>query len=134
MRKPQNYLNTTLTIAIALVWFVNGLYCKVLNQVPRHQQIVSEILGESYSSLFTKIIGTSEILMAIWIVTRIRSRFCAIFQMVIVATMNIMEFMLAPDLLLFGRFNIIFATLFICVIYANEFLLNKSKPDYTTSH
>ena len=113
------------TIIIALVWFVNGFFCKILNFVPRHQEIVARILGEQYSWLFTKAIGVSEILMVVWILSRIKSRFCAIFQMAIVGTMNIIEFILAPDLLLFGRLNIAFAAIPIVLIYVNEFLFDK---------
>jgi hypothetical protein len=43
--------------------------------------------------------------------------------MVIVGTMNVIEFFLAPDLLLFGRMNIVFAFGFIVIIYINEFIL-----------
>jgi hypothetical protein len=115
------------TTIIALVWFVNGFFCKILNFVPRHQEIVARILGEQYSWLFTKAIGVSEILMVVWILSRIKSRFCAIFQMAIVGTMNIIEFILAPDLLLFGRLNIAFAAILIVLIYVNEFLFDKKK-------
>jgi hypothetical protein len=45
--------------------------------------------------------------------------------MAIVATMNIIEFILAPDLLLFGRMNIVFASIFIALIYVNEFVFRK---------
>jgi hypothetical protein len=115
------------SILIALVWLVNGLFCKVLNFVPRHQQIVSRILGDEYAVLATKTIGVLEILMAVWILTRIQSRLCAITQIVIVAIMNILEFILVPDLLLFGRINIIVATFFILIIFINEFsILKKS--------
>jgi uncharacterized membrane protein YphA (DoxX/SURF4 family) len=119
-------LKRILTIAIALVWLINGLFCKVLNLVPRHQQIVSRILGEEYSGIATKAIGVSEILMCIWIISRIKTRLSALTQIVIVATMNILEFILAPDLLLFGRINIILATVLIFAIFINEFVLNKS--------
>jgi hypothetical protein len=113
------------TIAITLVWFVNGFFCKVLNLVPRHHEIVGRILDEQNAWLFTKAIGASEILIAVWILSRIKSRVCAIFQIVIVGTMNIIEFILVPDLLLFGRMNIVFASLFILLIYVNEFILWK---------
>jgi hypothetical protein len=116
-----------LTTFICLVWFVNGFSCKVLNLVPRHQEIVAQILGEQNSWLFTKAIGVSEILMVVWIVSQIKSRFCAIFQMVILAAMNIMEFVMVPDLLLFGRLNIIFASIFIGLIYVNEFIISKDE-------
>lgn len=108
-------------IFIALVWLINGLFCKVLNMVPRHQAIVAEILGKDYAALATRTIGVLEIGMCIWVLSRIRSRWCAIVQIVVVAVMNIIEFFLVPHLLLFGRFNTLVALLFIIVIYFNEF-------------
>lgn len=95
----------------------------MLNGVPRHQLIVARILGSDYAYLLTKAIGFSEILMAVWVISRIRSRPCAITQILLVAAMNSIEFMFAPDLLLFGRLNAVNALLFIGVIYYNEFIL-----------
>ncbi len=116
-----------LTILIATVWFVNGLFCKVLNFVPRHEQIVARILDGGYSRTLTILIGLSEIIMAIWLLTKFKSKFNAITQMVVVATMNILEFIFVPDLLLWGRLNSVFALLFIGIIYYNEFILNKNQ-------
>lgn len=93
--------------------------------MPRHQQIVARILGQHYAWFFTKAIGVAEILMVVWIVSRLKSRVCAIFQMGIVGTMNIIEFILVPDLLLFGRMNIVFASIFMALIYVNEFIFRK---------
>lgn len=121
----QRILRYLTTGIIALFWFINGLFCKVLNLVPRHQEIVGRILGEQHAWFFTKAIGISEILMVVWMLSRIKSRFCAIFQMAIVGTMNILEFILVPDLLLFGKMNIVFAFLFIVLIYVNEFILGR---------
>lgn len=118
-------IQRTITYLISLVWIANGLLCKVLNLVPRHEQIVSRILGNDYSRLLTVLIGLSEIVMAIWVLSGFKKRFCAITQMVVIATMNALEFILAPDLLLWGKFNSLFAFLFILVIYSNEFLLNR---------
>ena len=120
-----NITKLILTAFICLVWFVNGFVCKILNLVPRHQEIVGRILGEEYSWLLTKAIGIAEILMVVWIVSKIRSRLCAIFQIAIVGTMNLIEFILVPDLLLFGRMNIVFASIFIVIIYVNEFVLPR---------
>ena len=121
----QKTLYKTLTYSIAAVWFVNGLFCKVLNLVPRHQQIVSEILGAEHATLFTKLIGFSEILMTLWIISSIKSRLNTIAQILIIATMNTMEFLLVPDLLLWGKYNSLFAGLFITIIFFNEFVLHK---------
>ena len=39
--------------------------------------------------------------------------------------MNIIEFIVAPDLLLFGRVNAVVAFFFILLLYFNEFVLNR---------
>ena len=116
-----------LTYLIAAVWLVNGLFCKVLNLVSRHEQIVARILGNDYSRPLTIVIGLSEIVMAIWILSKFNSKLNAIVQMTVVATMNIIEFIIAPDFLLWGKLNIIFAFLFVGLVYYNEFVLNKKQ-------
>jgi DoxX-like family len=114
-----------LTYLITTVWVANGLFCKVLNLVPRHQQIVSRILGADNSRILTISIGLSEIFIAIWILSKIKTRLNAIVQITIVATMNTLEFLLVPDLLLWGKLNSLFAFIFILVVYINEFYFNK---------
>ena len=118
-------IHKILTYFIATVWLVNGLICKVLNFVPRHEQIVARILGSEYSRPLTLLIGLAEIGMVVWILSRIQKRVNAVVQIVIVATMNILEFSLASDLLLWGKMNIFFAFLFILVVYYNEFQLKE---------
>jgi hypothetical protein len=43
-------------------------------------------------------------------------------QLVLIGTMNLLEALLAPDLLLWGHFNALFAALFMLLIYWHEFL------------
>lgn len=119
--KRRHYLN----YGIAIVWFVNGLFCKVLNLVPRHRHIVERIIGSVHAAAFTRFIGFAEIAMAVWIVSGIKPRLNAITQTVVIATMNTIEFALAPDLLLWGRFNALFAFLFILLILYNEFYIGE---------
>ncbi len=109
----------------AAVWMINGLFCKTLNLVPRHQEIVSRILTTDHARLLTLLIGLAEIGMAAWILSGIRKRLNTVLQIVLIATMNTIEFILAPDLLLWGRANAIFALVFIILIYCNEFGINK---------
>ncbi|MEO9070105.1 MAG: DoxX-like family protein [Ginsengibacter sp.] len=111
---------------IATVWIVNGLFCKVLNLVPRHQEIVSRILENDHARLLTFLIGISEIAMAVWILSGLWTRLNVITQILVIAVMNSLEFFLAPDLLLWGKLNALFAFLFILLIYYNEFRLNKN--------
>ena len=124
-----NFLHKSLTYFIVFIWLVNGLLCKVLNLVPRHQEIVGRILGEDYSRPLTFAIGIAEIVMAIWVLSGFKSRLNTILQILVVITMNVFEFILVPDLLLWGKFNALFAFLFILIIYVNEYhLKNQVNP------
>jgi len=110
---------------IAGVWLINGLYCKLLGLVPRHEEIVARILGEEHSRILTSVIGILEIIMSVWIISEIKRKLNVILQMIVIAVMNIIEFILAPDLLLWGHYNSLFAFLFIVLIYTNEFLIRQ---------
>ena len=114
-----------LNFLIASVWFINGVFCKVFNLVPRHQEIVGKILGNDHAKLFTLWIGIFEAALAIWILTKLFSKLNAFVQILLVAFMNTLEFILVPNLLLWGRANAFFALLFILLIFYNEFGLNK---------
>jgi hypothetical protein len=78
----------------------------------------------------TKIIGLSEIVMAVWVVVGYKTKLNAIVQAVVIATMNTIEFIEAPDLLLWGRLNAFFAFLFILSILYNEFYLKDRLSQY----
>jgi len=119
-------IHNLLTYCIAAIWIANGLFCKVLNLVPRHQQIVARILGNKHSRLLSLVIGFSEIFMAIWILSNIESRLNVVVQISIIAIMNTLEFILAPDLLLWGKVNAVVAFILILVVYFNEFYLSKN--------
>ena len=107
--------------AFAAVWLVNGLYCKLLDGVPRHRLIVARILGAEHAGLLTKAIGVGECLMALWILIGIWPRLSAAAQIVLVVVMNAIEFVLAPDLLLFGRLNAVVALIYVCIVYWDTF-------------
>ena len=107
---------------IATVWLLNGLYCKILGQVPRHEQIVETILGATYSHELIILIGVLEICLGIIIYLNIQAKFIAIFQIVIVMTMNLLEFALAQEWLLWGAWNLLFATIFCLMIYLHAFV------------
>ena len=102
---------------IALVWLSNGLLCKVLHLVPRHEAIVARILGPAHAGILTRLIGLGEIGMAAWVASGRAPRHCAAAQIALVLSMNTLEALLAPDLLLWGRANAVFAALFCLLIY-----------------
>ncbi|RYY60431.1 MAG: hypothetical protein EOO05_09915 [Chitinophagaceae bacterium] len=112
---------------IASVWLINGLFCKVLMMVPRHQEIVAGITGRLDAPSLTRFIGIGETLVAIWIVSGVWRRTAAIFQVVLIILMNIIEIIFVPDLLLWGRWNFLFAILLAAVILYNEFVMRPDK-------
>lgn len=88
---------------------------------------MARILGEDIASLATYAIGVSEVLMGIWILSKLKIRFCVLSQIILVTVMNTLEFVLAPDLLLFGKINALVALLFIIMVYLNGFKINTPK-------
>ncbi len=105
-------LYTGTRYAIAAVWAINGLLCKLLHLVPRHEQIVARILGPTFAGPLTRLIGVGELLIAIWVASGQWSGQAVAAQVTLILTMNALEFALAPDLLLWGRVNLLFALLF----------------------
>ncbi len=125
MGKSKSFIYHLILFFSAFVWFVNGFFCKVLMLEPRHMEIVSNILGDSYAFEITIAIGLAEILFACWISFGKFSKATVFFQIILIMTMNIIEFNHATDLLLWGKLNLLFATAFCSLILINEFIFNK---------
>jgi len=130
--RPEHHLSFKrlkwmILILLFLVWFINGFLFKLLDLVPRHTEIVAHILGKEHANLITKLIGTGEVLISIWVLIGIYGRLSALMQIVLILTMNIIEFMVVPDLLIFGKFNLLFAIGLSVIIYWNEYHF-KTKP------
>lgn len=87
-------------LAVSLVWLVFGLFFKVLRLVPRHEQIVARILGPRVAPVMTRLIGIGEISVAVWMMSGLFAPWCALFQTLMVVTMNAIEIWKARDLLL----------------------------------
>ena len=115
----QKILFTTVNIVLACIWLANGLFCKILNLVPRHQQIVARILGSAHEPLLTKLIGISEIVMAVWIISGFKRKWNVVTQVTVIGVMNAIEFFYANDLLLWGHWNAFFAAVLMVVIVLN---------------
>lgn len=113
-------------IFFAAVWLVNGLICKVLDVVPRHREIVGRILGEDHALALTRLIGIGEIGMAVWILSGIKSKWSAWAQISGVMTMNVIEFFLVPDLLLFGKLNFLVALAYSALVARAELFANPA--------
>ena len=89
-----------LTILIGSVWVFHGLYSKIYNGIPRHQQIVGRILGEGIADRATLAIGILEISLGLWIFSGLQRRTCALVQTGALVSMNFLEILLARDLLI----------------------------------
>lgn len=112
--------------AIAAVWAVNGLLAKLLHLMPRHEQIVARILGPTYAAPLTRLIGVGELLIAAWVASGRWPGLSVAAQVGLILTMNALEFALAPDLLLWGRANLLFAGLFSGFIVWNHQLAGRT--------
>jgi len=114
-------------LIVASIWFINGIYCKLLMQVPRHRDIVARILGTDHADVITRLIGLSEVFMAIWVLSRIRPGLCTGSQVVIILAMNLLEFTMARDLLLFGPLNLLLASV-LCTAIIFSYLTGRRTP------
>lgn len=123
----QKIFHKFLKITIGLIWLVNGFIFKVLDFVPRHQEIVGEILGSAHARALTTTIGFGEIFIGIWVLFDYKPKLCAVFQLGLIAIMNLIEFFLVPELLLFGRYNLLFAFLLMALIYYYAFQPRKKQ-------
>lgn len=113
MNKPSSL---PLRLFFAAVWLVNGVWCKLIDGVPRHREIVARILGEDHSLALTRMIGAGEVVMAAWILSGIRWKWSCAAQIAAVLMMNVIEFFVVPDVLLFGRFNSIVALGYVSLV------------------
>ncbi|KUG07267.1 DoxX-like family protein [Solirubrum puertoriconensis] len=120
-------VHTALTWGLAAVWLINGLVCKVLLLVPRHQQIVGRILDDEYAAPLTRAIGVAEVGMALWVLSGIKLRWCVALQMILVTSMNVLEYGLALDLLLWHQLNALFAGLFVLLLWYYGFVLTPAR-------
>jgi len=84
---------------IGCVWIVFGLYCKVLNRVPRHRRIVERVLGARWGWLIL-VIGAGEMLLGCWVFSGWERVPCAAVMTAAIVGMNALEIWLTRDLLL----------------------------------
>jgi uncharacterized protein YqjF (DUF2071 family) len=91
-----------MTIALAAVWLVHGLYNKLLGGSPRHLAIVQSVpgLGGETGRHVLVAVGAGEMLIAAWMLSRRAPRACAAVQTVVLLSMNVLELTYARPLLL----------------------------------
>jgi hypothetical protein len=73
-----------------MVWFYQGLWCKVLGGVPRQEAVISTVpfLGAAQVRVALITLGLVECGLAVWVLSGQRVRQAAIVQTVLLAAMN----------------------------------------------
>ncbi len=116
-------------VFLAAVWLGMGPGAKVLGLVQRHRELVARILGEAHADRLTVLIGFGEIAIALWVFSGRLPRTCALVQMGLVGVMNLIEFTLARDLLLFGGWNLLVAAAFMTFVAFVQWPRRPCSPD-----
>jgi DoxX-like family len=76
-------------LSIAMVWFYQGLWCKVLGGVPRQEAISTvPFLGAAQVRVALITLGLVECGLAVWVLSGQRMRQAAIVQTALLAAMN----------------------------------------------
>ena len=77
-------------IAIALVWFYEGLWCKVLGRMPHQEGIVENVpfLGQRVAHAFLVSLGAFECVLGAWVLSGRQLWWAALVQTALLVTMN----------------------------------------------
>lgn len=122
-------LIAALQLATAAVWLLFGMWFKVLGMVPRHRLIGAAILGEAVATPVIILVGIAEIAIALWIVSGIYPRFCAIVQSIAIVTMNALELSIARELLLAPALMVVANTIFLVVVWYCALKIPTTQPE-----
>ena len=78
-------------IAVAAVWFYEGLWCKLLNRQPRQVRVVEAmpLYGARIASKLLRLLGVVETAIGIWVLTGVAPILCAVAQTALLVTLNI---------------------------------------------
>lgn len=89
--------------SIALVWLYQGLWCKLLGQVPQHEAVVAAtpFIGPAAARTVLITLGSAECCVAAWVLSGQRMRHAALAQTALLVAMNaggtIWAWRLIPD-------------------------------------
>ncbi len=77
-------------VAIALVWFYQGLWCKVLGRVPRHESVIAAVpsIGPGAARSALLALGLLECGIGLWVLSGYAKRQAALVQTVLLVAMN----------------------------------------------
>ena len=78
-------------IAVAAVWFYEGVWCKLLNGQPRQVRVVEAmpLYGAGVASKLLRLVGAVETAIGIWILSGVAPILCAAAQTALLVTLNV---------------------------------------------
>ena len=78
-------------IAVAAVWFYEGVWCKLLNRQPRQVRVVETmpLYGPRIGSKLLLLLGVVEMAIGIWVLTGVAPILCAVAQTALLVTLNV---------------------------------------------
>lgn len=94
-------------IAIAAVWLTFGFGFKLLDAVPRHRDIVGQVLGERWAVPVVRGVGLGECVLGLWMLSGIALVACVVVQTAAIVAMNTLELRSARRLLLSPRWMLL---------------------------
>jgi uncharacterized membrane protein YphA (DoxX/SURF4 family) len=77
-------------VAVAAVWFYEGVWCKLLKRQPHQLRVVEAMphYGARIGKELLKLLGVFEALLGIWVLTGIAPIVCALVQTLLLVTLN----------------------------------------------
>jgi uncharacterized membrane protein YphA (DoxX/SURF4 family) len=77
-------------VAVAAVWFYEGVWCKVLNRQPRQLRVIEAMphFGTRGGKALLRLLGIVEAALGVWVLTGITPIVCAVAQTLLLVTLN----------------------------------------------
>jgi uncharacterized membrane protein YphA (DoxX/SURF4 family) len=77
-------------VAVAAVWFYEGVWCKVLNRQPRQLRVIEAMphFGIPGGKALLRLLGVVEAALGVWVLTGIAPIVCAVAQTLLLVTLN----------------------------------------------
>ena len=77
-------------VAVAAVWFYEGIWCKLLNGQPRQVRVIEAMphYGARIGKKLLKLLGLFEAAIGVWVLTGIAPIVCAVVQTLLLVTLN----------------------------------------------
>jgi hypothetical protein len=88
-------------VAVAAVWLYEGLWCKLLGREPNQVRVVAAVpqLGERFGGPGLKMLGIIEVVLALWVLSRLAPVVCALAQTVFLVALNTCGLLFARKLI-----------------------------------